>query len=280
MDASEIAEPLINIQRLSLSFPGKKKGEAIVVLQDIKLQIFRGEFVCIVGPSGCGKTTLLNLVAGFLRPTSGEVLVHQMPVTGPDPKRIFVFQENGVFPWLTVRENVSFGLQGKAKAERAATTKHYIEMVGLSGFENAYPRELSGGMRQRVEIARALAADPEIIYMDEPFGALDFLTRLKMRADLTRIWEDERKTILFVTHDIEESVQLADRVVVLTSRPGKIAAEVKVDLPRPRDLDAKEYIELRDEIFHTMGMSLQVGSQSVSEPSKSGQRLMAAKSAG
>ena len=263
-----------------MSFPGKKRGEAIVVLEEIQLEIFRGEFVCIVGPSGCGKTTLLNLVAGFIRPTSGEVLIHRLPVNGPDPKRIFVFQENGVFPWLTVRENVSFGLRGMDKAERAETSKHYIEMVGLTGFESAYPRQLSGGMRQRVEIARALAANPEIIYMDEPFGALDFLTRLKMRADLTKIWEEERKTILFVTHDIEESVQLADRVVVMTSRPGKIATEVKVDLPRPRDLDAKEYIDLRDQIFHTMGMSLQVGFQTGSNKRRPGQQLITAEPSG
>jgi NitT/TauT family transport system ATP-binding protein len=136
---------------------------------------------------------------------------------------------------------------------------HYVQMVGLTGFEKAYPRELSGGMRQRVEIARALAPNPEIIYMDEPFGALDFITRLKMRADLTRIWQEEKKTILFVTHDIEESVQLADRVVVLSSRPGTIRKQIRIDLPRPRDLDSQQYLDVRDEIFHTIGMSLKVG---------------------
>jgi NitT/TauT family transport system ATP-binding protein len=183
-----------------MSFAGKTAP--IAVLENIDLQVFRGEFVCIVGPSGCGKSTLLNIIAGFLKPTSGEVLVNGTQVSGPDPQRIFVFQENGVFPWLTVEQNIGFGLDRLSPEERAPIIQRYVEMVGLTKFERVYPRELSGGMRQRVEIARALAANPDIIYMDEPFGALDFLTRLKMRADLIRIWQEERKTILFVTHDI------------------------------------------------------------------------------
>jgi NitT/TauT family transport system ATP-binding protein len=235
------------------------KTAPIVVLEEIELEVFRGEFVCIVGPSGCGKSTLLNVVAGFLQPTGGNVLINGTPVSGPDPQRIFVFQENGVFPWLTVEQNIGFGLDRLSLAERAPIVQRYVDMVGLTKFEKLYPRELSGGMRQRVEIARALAANPDIIYMDEPFGALDFLTRLKMRADLTRIWQEERKTILFVTHDIEESVQLADRVIVLSPRPGRIQKDLSVDLPRPRDLDSSAYLETRDEIFHTMGMSLRVG---------------------
>ena len=178
---------------------------------------------------------------------------------GPDSRRIFVFQENGVFPWLTVRENIGFGLGGKGAEERAKTVAHYVEMVGLGGFEGAYPRELSGGMRQRVEIARALAANPDIIYMDEPFGALDFITRLKMRSDLTRIWQAEKKTILFVTHDIEEAVQLADRVLVMSMRPATIQEVVAIDLPRPRDLDSPGYLERRDHIFRAMGMSVRIG---------------------
>src|SRR4029077_12654588 len=156
-------------------------------------------------------------------------------------------QEGGLFPWLSVWDNVGFGLAGKGSAERQRVVRDYLASVGLSVFEGSYPRELSGGMRQRVEIARALAANPDIIYMDEPFGALDFITRLKMRADLTRIWQEEKKTILFVTHDIEESVQLADRVVVLSSRPGTIRKQIRIDLPRPRDLDSLEYLNARDE---------------------------------
>jgi len=254
-----MSETVISVKDLSLSFPGKKGGFPIEVLRSINLEVKRGEFVCIVGPSGCGKTTLLNIVTGFLKQSQGDVLVQGAPVTGPDPRRVFVFQDNGVFPWLTVEQNIEFGLARRSRKEQREIVHRYVQMVGLTGFEKAYPRELSGGMRQRVEIARALAPNPEIIYMDEPFGALDFITRLKMRADLTRIWQEEKKTILFVTHDIEESVQLADRVVVLSSRPGTIRKQVQIDLPRPRDLDSPEYLETRDEIFHTIGVSLKVG---------------------
>jgi len=240
-----------------MSFPGKQG--AVHVLEDINAEVARGEFVCIVGPSGCGKSTLLNIVGGFLRGTAGEVLVEGAPVTGPDPRRIFVFQENGVFPWLNVRENIGFGLRRMETAEKEGVVRHYTEMVGLTGFEGAYPAELSGGMRQRVEIARALAANPDIIYMDEPFGALDFITRLKMRADLVRIWEQERKTVLFVTHDIEEAVQLADRVLIMSQRPATVQEVVEIDLPRPRNMDSPGYLEKRDRIFAAMGMSLGVG---------------------
>jgi NitT/TauT family transport system ATP-binding protein len=250
---------IISVRDLWMSFPGIQSGQPIHVLERVNLEIHEGEFVCIVGPSGCGKSTLLNIIAGFFHQTRGEVVVESEPVRAPDPRRIFVFQENGVFPWLTVQENVGFGLLRLDPGERERVVAHYIQMVGLSGFEGAYPRELSGGMRQRAEIARALAANPDIIYMDEPFGALDFITRLKMRADLTRIWQGEKKTILFVTHDIEEAVQLADRVLVMSQRPATIQTIVKVGLPRPRDLDAPAYLETRDQIFHAMGMSLRIG---------------------
>ena len=254
-----MSEPVIRVKDLALSFAGKKGGGPIEVLRSINLEVKGGEFVCIVGPSGCGKTTLLNIITGFLKQSQGEVFVQGAPVKGPDPRRVFVFQDNGVFPWLTVEQNIGFGLSRRPRSEQRDIVHRYVQMVGLTGFEKAYPRELSGGMRQRVEIARALAPNPEIIYMDEPFGALDFITRLKMRADLTRIWQEERKTILFVTHDIEESVQLADRVVVLSSRPGTIRKQVQIELARPRDLDSPEYLETRDEIFRTIGVSLRVG---------------------
>jgi ABC-type nitrate/sulfonate/bicarbonate transport system ATPase subunit len=247
----------VSVRNVWMSFPGK--GGPVHVLEDVCAEIAPGEFVCIVGPSGCGKSTLLNIIGGFLRGTAGEVLVQGEPVSGPDPRRIFVFQENGVFPWLNVRENIGFGLRKKAREEKEEIVRHYTDMVGLTGFENAYPAELSGGMRQRVEIARALAASPDIIYMDEPFGALDFITRLKMRADLVRIWERERKTILFVTHDIEEAVQLADRVFVMSRRPATVREVIEIDLPRPRDLDSPGYLAKRDRIFSALGMSLGVG---------------------
>ncbi len=251
--------PTITTKDLWMSFPGKRTGEQIHVLERINLEVSEGEFVCIVGPSGCGKSTLLNIIGGFLSQSRGDAIVEGQPVSGPDPRRVFVFQENGVFPWLTVRENIGFGLSQKTPAERDEIVKHYVEMVSLTGFEAAYPRELSGGMRQRVEIARALAANPDIIYMDEPFGALDFITRIKMRSDLIRIWQTEKKTILFVTHDIEEAVQLADRVLIMSRRPATIQEDVRIDLPRPRDLDSPGYLEKRDHIFRAMGMSLRVG---------------------
>ncbi len=257
-DVQRSSPCLIQVRDCWKSFPGKS-GERIHVLERVNLDIYKGEFVCIVGPSGCGKSTLLNIIGGFIQESKGDIQVEGAKVRGPDPRRIFVFQENGVFPWLTVEENVGFGLMSRPAAEREERVAHYIEMVGLKGFEKAYPRELSGGMRQRVEIARALAADADVLYMDEPFGALDFLTRLKMRADLIRIWQAEKKTIIFVTHDIEEAVQLADRVVVMSRRPATVAEAVTVDLARPRDLDAPGYLSTRDRIFEIMGMDVHGG---------------------
>ncbi len=244
----------IVVRDLWMHFPGKEKESTIPVLENVNLEVKEGEFVCIVGPSGCGKSTILNIVGGFLKATNGQALIDGEPVNGPNPRRVFIFQENGVFPWLTVEQNIGFGLLHRAPEERERIVKHYIEMVSLAGFEKAYPRELSGGMRQRVEIARALAANPDVLYMDEPFGALDFLTRLRMRAELVQIWQREKKTVLFVTHDVEESVQLADRVVVMSRRPATIRSIIDVKLPRPRDIDSPAYLEIRDEIFETMGL--------------------------
>ena len=249
----------VEVRDLWMTFPGRAGEGPVHVLEHVDLGVRAGEFVCIVGPSGCGKTTLLNAIGGFIAPTRGEVIVQGAPVQGPDRRRIFIFQEGGVFPWLTVRENIGFGLLGLARAERDRVVDRYARMVGLAGFERSYPRELSGGMRQRVEIARALAAGPEILYMDEPFGALDYITRFKMRSDLTRIWEAERKTVLFVTHDIDEAVQLADRVVVMGRRPATIRSVVEVDLPRPRDIQSPGYLAARDQIFATMGMNPTTG---------------------
>jgi NitT/TauT family transport system ATP-binding protein len=254
--------PAVVVRDLWMTFPGRSSGEPVHVLENIDMEVGPGEFVCIVGPSGCGKTTLLSVIGGFLTPTQGEVLVEGEPVRGPDPRRIFIFQEGGVFPWLTVRDNIGFGLSRLRKPERAAIVVRYVEMVGLSGFERSYPRELSGGMRQRVEIARALAAGPEILYMDEPFGALDYITRFKMRSDLVQIWQAEQKTVLFVTHDIDEAVQLADRVVVMGRRPATIRSVVNVDLPRPREIQCSGYLAARDAIFEVMGMNPLTGRES------------------
>ena len=244
------------IRGLGMTFRGA--GAEVRVLENIDLDVREGEFVCILGPSGCGKSTLLNIVAGFLAPTSGTVRIDGEDVSGPDPRRIFVFQERGVFPWLTVEGNIGFGLGRLPKPEREDRIRHYVHLVGLDGFEKAYPHELSGGMKQRVEVARALAVDPDMLYLDEPFGALDSITRLEMRRELLRIWQAEKKTILFVTHDIEESVQLADRVVVLSARPARLRRVVEIDLPHPRDLSARRYLELRDGIFEEIGLAHRV----------------------
>lgn len=249
--------PVVSVRDVWMTFPGRHPGEEVHVLEQVDLAVRQGEFICIVGPSGCGKTTLLNIIAGFVETTRGEVLVEGEPVHGPDRRRIFIFQEGGVFPWLTVRDNIGFGLSRQNRAGREESIRHYVELVGLNGFEHSYPRALSGGMRQRVEIARALAADPEILYMDEPFGALDYITRFKMRSDLVRIWEAERKTVLFVTHDIDEALQLADRVVVMSRRPATVRAIIDLNLPRPRDLDSSEYLGKRQLIFTAMGMTAQ-----------------------
>jgi NitT/TauT family transport system ATP-binding protein len=253
----------IFIRDLWMSFANARNGAAlddraasatVAVLEAVNLSVSSGEFICIVGPSGCGKSTLLNIVGGFLKAMRGEVRIDDVPVVKPDRRRIFIFQENGLFPWLTVADNIGFGLLDQAPTERRRLVAHYIEMTGLKGFETSYPREISGGMKQRVEIARALAADPDVLFMDEPFGALDFLTRLRMRAELIEIWKRERKTVLFVTHDVEESVQLADRIVVLSQRPARISRIIRVDLPRPRDLDSPEYLRIRDAVFESMGL--------------------------
>ena len=242
----------VRIAGLSMTF--EADGKRVEVLRDIDLEVREGELVCLLGPSGCGKSTLLNLVGGFRRPPAGSIAIDGEEVAGPDPRRIFVFQERGVFPWLTVEGNIGFGLGRLPAAERAERVRHYVELVGLEGFEGAYPHELSGGMKQRVEVARALAVDPDVLYLDEPFGALDSLTRLTLRRELLRIWEAERKTILFVTHDVEESVQLADRVVVMSQRPATIRRLVEVGIPHPRDLSSRRYLEVRDSIFEAIGM--------------------------
>ena len=256
MTAAAVPAPArakLSIRSLKMTF--RAEGEEVRVLEDIDLDVHDGEFVCILGPSGCGKSTLLNIVAGFLAPSAGSVTIDGEPVRGPDPRRIFVFQERGVFPWLTVEGNIGFGLGSLPREERARRLAHYVRLVGLEGFEKAYPHELSGGMKQRVEVARALAVDPDMLFLDEPFGALDSITRLVMRSELLRIWGAEKKTILFVTHDIEESVQLADRVVVMSARPARIRRIVPIDLPHPRDLSARRYLELRDGIFEEIGLA-------------------------
>lgn len=235
-----------------------RDGRSMPVLEDINLEIADGEFICLVGPSGCGKSTLLNTMAGFLSPTSGSVSIDGETVSGPDPRRILVFQERGVFPWLTVEGNIGFGLSKLSRAEREERVAHYVKTVRLEGFENTYPSDLSGGMKQRLQVARALAVNPDILYLDEPFGALDSITRVIMRGELLRIWQTERRTIIFVTHDIDEAVQLADRVIVLSSRPARIKDILTIDIPHPRNISSPHYLKLRDELLKQIGLAYEI----------------------
>jgi ABC-type nitrate/sulfonate/bicarbonate transport system ATPase subunit len=198
------------------------------------------------------------LTGGFLSPTNGSITIDGQPVHGPDPRRILVFQERGVFPWLTVEGNIGFGLSKLSRAERRERIAHYVQMVRLQGFEHTYPSDLSGGMKQRLQVARALAVNPDILYLDEPFGALDSVTRLIMRGELLRIWQAERRTIILVTHDIDEAVQLADRVVVLSSRPAKIENILTIDIAHPRYISSRRYLELRDELLSKIGLAFTV----------------------
>ncbi|MGC1362072.1 MAG: ABC transporter ATP-binding protein [Silvibacterium sp.] len=251
--ASSVLKTKLRADSVNMTF--NRDGQSMSVLENIDLEVGEGEFVCILGPSGCGKSTLLSAMAGFLTLTSGEIRIDGEAVRKPDPRRIFVFQERGVFPWLTVEGNIGFGLAKLPRTERAQRIAHYIKMVGLEGFEKSYPHELSGGMKQRVEVARALAVNPDVLFLDEPFGALDSITRMVMRGELLRIWQAERKTILFVTHDIDEAVQLADRVVVMSARPGRIQQIVPIDIAHPRDISSPRYLELRDGILNQIGLA-------------------------
>jgi ABC-type nitrate/sulfonate/bicarbonate transport system ATPase subunit len=229
------------IDGVGRTFPGVRDGAPTVALQPVSLAVADNDFITILGPSGCGKSTLLRIVAGLDRPTTGRVLLDGAPVTGPGPDRGMVFQSYTLFPWLTVRQNICFGLreQGMPQARQDEIAAHYIAKVGLHGFEHHYPKMLSGGMQQRTAIARALANDPKILLLDEPFGALDNQTRSLMQELLLSIWEADRKTVLFVTHDIEEAIFMANRVVVMSARPGRFKAEIAVDIPHPRHYTVK-----------------------------------------
>lgn len=233
----------------------RRKSDELEVLRGIDLSIASGEFLCLLGPSGCGKSTLLNIIGGFDRPTAGSVTIDGQDVVGPDARRVFVFQEYGVFPWASVWDNVALGLRKRPKDEEYKIVERYIEMVGLKGFEKTYPGELSGGMKQRVAVARALAVSPDILLMDEPLGALDSITRLQMRSEILRIWKQEKMTILFVTHDVDEAMQLADRVVVMSARPGRIAEVITVGLEHPRDIGTPEYGLLKNRLYELLGVS-------------------------
>ncbi len=225
----------VDVRRISQRFRSGR-GADLLALDRVDLQARRGEFVSIVGPSGCGKSTLLYIVAGLLKASDGQVLVDGRPIDGPDPDRGLVLQNSSIFPWRTVEENVAFGPQmsGVPQSERRTLVAHYLDMVGLTKFAGFYPRELSGGMKQRIAIAQMLACGPSVFLMDEPFGALDSLSREVLQDQLLQLWERDRKTVLFVTHSIDEAVLLSDRIVVMSPLPGRVKEVVEVDLPRPR----------------------------------------------
>jgi NitT/TauT family transport system ATP-binding protein len=251
---------VIEIRNAGKTFLRKEKGgrtSSFQAVGGVNLTVQDNEFITLLGPSGCGKTTLLRMIAGLVDGYEGEVLVDGVPVAGPSPKRAMVFQSFALLPWADVLRNVAFGLElaGVPKSKRMAAAQQLVQLVGLAGFENALPRELSGGMRQRVGLARALAVKPQVLLMDEPFGALDEQTKWIMQEELLRIWEEEPKTVLFVTHSIDEAILLADRVVVMASRPGRVAHVEKVDLPRPRTRAVEalpEFTRLRESLWREL----------------------------
>jgi NitT/TauT family transport system ATP-binding protein len=264
--------PKVGLTDICLSYR-TQSGERMLALDHINLQVKAGEFLCIVGPSGCGKSTLLHLIAGLHQQTSGQVLVDGKQVQGTGTDRILIFQELGLFPWLTVGDNVAFGMKmkGIGKAEREEKTEYYLRLVHLSQFKRSYIHQLSGGMRQRVALARALATEPDVLLMDEPFAALDAQTRDLLHDELERIWAETGRTIIFVTHNVREAIRLGDRVALLTFRPGRVKREFPVDLPRPRSLEdvdvaraAREILdELREEINRSLEEEYNTGPKTI-----------------
>ena len=244
----DTANPIVELLGVSKQF--ELQGQRIDALRDAHLRVKKGEFVCLIGASGCGKSTLLRIVAGFEEPTRGKALMWSTPIIGPGPERGMVFQDYGLFPWLTVRGNIGFGpaARGRPAAEVHDTVERFITLVGLQRFADAYPHQLSGGMKQRVAIARVLANDAEIVLMDEPFGALDAMTRERLQDELLEIWQRTGLTVLFVTHSIEEAIFLADRIVVMSPGPGRIETEIAVELPRPRAVVAADFNDLRRDL--------------------------------
>ena len=248
VEGSAAGDPILRVTGVHKRFV--TGGGEIEALRAVDLSIGRGEFICLIGPSGCGKSTLLRMVGGFETPTAGQVLMDGAPVVGPDPERGMVFQDYGLFPWLTVRRNIGFGpaARGLPRLQVEAIVDRFIGMIGLDRFADAYPHQLSGGMKQRVAIARVLANNAAVILMDEPFGALDAMTRERLQSELLTLWEATGLTVLFVTHAIEEAILLADRIIVMSPGPGRITADVPVTLPRPRDVVSAPFNEMRRQV--------------------------------
>lgn len=247
--------PALELQSVSHVFDSAKTGR-VVALDEVSLKVDAGSFVCVVGASGSGKSTLLRLIDGLIEPSAGQVLVNGAPVTGPGQDRAMVFQSDNLLPWQTVGDNTAYGLRlaGMSKGKSRDIARHFLRMVGLQDFEKSYPHQLSGGMRQRANVARALTVGPDILLMDEPFAALDAQTRELMQAELLRIWAEEKRTVVFITHQIDEAVYLADKVVVLSARPGRVREVVDVALDRPRDLHLKRTEEFGRIVDHIWGL--------------------------
>jgi NitT/TauT family transport system ATP-binding protein len=259
--------PLIQARNLCVEYERTREKSRLVALKDFNLEMWAGEFVTMVGPSGCGKSTFLNVLGGLHKPSAGEVLINGQPVTGPGPDRAMVFQDYGLLPWRTVEKNVEFGLEmrGQLDARGREQVRRYIAMVGLEGFEQSYPRELSGGMRQRVGLARALAIEPRILMMDEPFAAVDLITRELMQDELARIIAATGQTVIFITHSVDEAITLGDRLLVISNRPGRVKAVHPVDLPRPRPKGTlrsmPEYQRLRERVWEELSTEVRLGKQ-------------------
>lgn len=257
----------VRIEKLTKEYVDRRKvrrqpgdsgaGKKLRVLDEVDLEFEDGEMVCILGPSGCGKSTMLRIIAGFDQPTDGRVVIDDQPVKGPSSEHIFVFQNNGLLPWMTVWQNVELGLRNmENEKERMELAHEYIDMVELTGFENHYPYQLSGGMQRRAELARALVVNPDMLFMDEPFTGLDYLTQLKIREEVVNIHQYIGKTMIMVTHFIEDAVIMADRIVVMSGRPSKVIMQCKLDFDRPRNIEKnKELAEIRDEVFLKLGVS-------------------------
>jgi sulfonate transport system ATP-binding protein len=250
---------MLSIKNLNKTYH-TEEGDEVVALSDINLDVADKEFVCFIGPSGCGKTTLLRITAGLEKPDSGTLTVNNEHIKGPGPDRGMVFQEYSLFPWRTVLKNITFSLELKKipKSEREKIARDFLELVGLSKFADSYPHELSGGMKQRVAIARALVNDPDVLLMDEPFGAVDAQTRNRLQHELLNIWEKKKKTVLFITHSVDEAVFLADKVVVFTARPGRVKEVISIDLPRPRERTSFEANAVREHLLASLGAEIQV----------------------
>ena len=257
-DSPAAAQATVELRSVGKTFIDRKRGRETVALADVSMTIGKSEFACILGPSGCGKSTILNLVAGFEQSNSGAVLIDGRPIAAPDRSRGMVFQQPLLFPWLNVIDNITFGprMAGAPADQYAAQAARFVQLMGLTGFEKHYPYELSGGMQQRVALARAWISEPELFLMDEPFGALDAQTRLMMQELLLRVWERSRTTVMFVTHDIDEALFLADRIFIMTARPGRIKENLVVDFARPRDYETiifdERYITLKQRVLHVI----------------------------